>query len=202
MHTRYKWLWLVAAVGGALAGCASTPPTPGETAVDEFVDTASSSSLLGPDSTFVGSPYPDVGLTGLFPVRGPDECEVAVLRGGEDSFALRMDALKSARSSIRIQALVFKGDESGLRIAEVLKEKKAAGLDVRVIVDAFSNPWFQTQWMFFDLKQHGIEVEGYEAMALQWLNEVQVPKLTPHYDPAALDKRFLMSVDRTAWVSA
>ena len=41
-----------------------------------------------------------------------------------------------------------------------------AGLDVRVIVDAFSNPWLQTQWMFFDLKQNGIEVEGYEAMEI------------------------------------
>jgi phosphatidylserine/phosphatidylglycerophosphate/cardiolipin synthase-like enzyme len=101
-----------------------------------------------------------------------------------------MEALRNAQTSIRIQALVFKGDESGLRIAEVLKQKKAAGLDVRVIVDAFSNPWLQTQWMFFDLKQHGIEVEGYEAMALQWLNEVPIPLLTPHTDPEQLDKRF------------
>jgi putative cardiolipin synthase len=44
--------------------------------------------------------------------------------------------------------------------------------------------------MFFDLKQNGIEVEGYEAMALQWLNELPIPKLTPHTDPDALDKRF------------
>ena len=51
-------------------------------------------------------------------------------------------------------------------------------------------PWLQTQWMFFDLKQNGIEVEGYEAMALQWLNEVPIPALTPHTDPDALDKRF------------
>ena len=85
---------------------------------------------------------------------------------------------------------MFKGDETGLRVAEILKQKKAAGLDVRVIVDAFSNPWLQTQWMFFDLKQNGIEVEGYEAMALQWLNEVPIPALTPHTDPDALDKRF------------
>ena len=85
---------------------------------------------------------------------------------------------------------MFKGDETGLRIAEILKQKKAAGLDVRVIVDAFSNPWLQTQWMYFDLKQNGIEVEGYEAIALQWLNEVPVPKLVPHTDPDALDKRF------------
>ena len=177
---------------GLLAGCAPAPPAsdaPDEMAPREFISMVNGSSVLDPDSHFIGSPFPDVVLSGLFPVRAPDECEVAVLQGGEDSFAVRMQALKNARTSIRIQALVFKGDESGLRIAEVLKEKKAAGLDVRVIVDAFSNPWLQTQWMFFDLKQHGIEVEGYEAMALQWINEVPIPKLTPHYDPGKLNKR-------------
>ncbi|HQR47163.1 MAG TPA: phospholipase D-like domain-containing protein [Thermoanaerobaculia bacterium] len=147
-------------------------------------------SVLGSEAHFIGSPYPDVGLSGLFPVHGPDGCQVAVLENGEDSFAVRLEALKNSQRSIRIQALVFKGDESGLRIAEILKQKKAAGLDVRVIVDAFSNPWLQTQWMFFDLKQNGIEVEGYEAMALQWLNEIPVPLLTPHTDPDQLDKRF------------
>ena len=181
----------ISAIIGLLAGCTHAPPTQdADGSLDEFLDAVSASSVLGPDSRFIGSSYTDIGLSGLFPVRGPDECELAVLQGGEDSFAVRMAALKRAQTSIRIQALIFKGDESGLRIAEVLKQKKAAGLDVRVIVDAFSNPWWQTQWMFFDLKQHGIEVEGYEAMALQWLNEVPVPLLTPHYDPEQLDKRF------------
>jgi phosphatidylserine/phosphatidylglycerophosphate/cardiolipin synthase-like enzyme len=161
-----------------------------ESEVRQFVAETSGSSVLGPEARFIGSPYPDVGLTGLFPVHEPDGCRVAVLQGGEDSFAVRLAALKNAQKSVRIQALVFKGDETGLRIAEILKQKKAAGLDVRVIVDAFSNPWLQTQWMFFDLKQNGIEVEGYEAMALQWLNEVPVPKLMPHTDLDQLDKRF------------
>ncbi|WP_439134582.1 phospholipase D-like domain-containing protein [Pseudomaricurvus sp.] len=146
--------------------------------------------MLDPDSVFLGSPQEEVGRDGLFGVRGSDECKVAILPGGEDAFAARMDSLKKATRSIRIQALVFKGDESGLRIAEVLKQKRAEGVDVRVIVDAFSNPWLQTQWMFFDLKQHGIEVEGYEAMALQWLNEIPVPFLSSHFDPFRLDKRF------------
>jgi len=183
---------LLATAAVLLAGCAATPSSaPDATAdTDSFVLEASATSVLGPEASFIGSTYPEVGLSGLFPARGPDECQVAVLQNGEDSFAVRMDALKKAQTSIRIQALVFKGDEAGLRIAAVLKEKKAAGLDVRVIVDAFSNPWLQTQWMFFDLKQHGIEVEGYEAMALQWLNEVPTPKLTPHFDPAQPDKRF------------
>src|SRR5512137_570862 len=176
-----------------LAGCATTPHASGvspEPQVSQFIAETSASSVLGPEARFAGSPYPDVGLDGLFPVHGPAGCELAVLQGGEDSFAARLQALKNAQRSIRIQALVFKGDETGLRIAEILKQKKAAGLDVRVIVDAFSNPELQTQWMYFDLKQNGIEVEGYEAMALQWLNEVPVPKLVPHTDPDALVKRF------------
>ncbi len=176
-----------------LSACAATPPAPeryGEANLEATLAAESATSVLGPDSRFIGSPYPDVGTSGLFPPHGPDGCEVAVLAGGEDSFAVRMAALKGAQKSIRIQALVFKGDETGLRIAEVLKEKKAAGLDVRVIVDAFSNPWMQTQWMFFDLKQNGVEVEGYEAMALQWLNELPIPKLTPHTDPQAPNMRF------------
>ncbi len=184
---------LILSAASLIAGCAATPPAPAagvQPDVDQFVAETSASSALGPEAQFVGSPYPDVGSSGLFRVHGPDGCQIAVLQGGEDSFAVRLESLKNAQKSIRIQALVFKGDETGLRIAEVLKQKKAAGLDVRIIVDAFSNPWLQTQWMYFDLKQNGIEVEGYEAMALQWLNEVPVPKLVPHTDPNQLEMRF------------
>jgi len=185
----YRAGWLCWAFIGCialfLAGCATTPGGTGPTttrSVDELLDRARTTSVFGPASDFEGSQYPDVGLSGVFPVRSPDECNVAVLAGGEDSFAVRMAHLKNADTSIRIQALIFRGDESGLRIAEVLKQKKAAGLDVRVIVDAISNPWLQTQWMLFDLKQHGIEVEGYEALYLEWINEVPLPMVMPHVD--------------------
>lgn len=175
-----------------MAGCATVSPAVPETseeAVSEL-DFARQTSVFGPPEDYRGSTLEGVGRSELYPVRGPDECEVAVLESGEGSFAARIAMLKAAKKSIRIQALVFKGDESGLRIAEILKQKKAEGLDVRVIVDAFSNPWLQTQWMFFDLKQHGIDVEGYEALALQWINEVPVPAAVPHYDAGRADKRF------------
>jgi putative cardiolipin synthase len=174
-----------------LSACATVSPpvidTPDE--VSLALQRAADTSLFGPPEDYIGSTFEDVGRSGLFSVRSPEECEVSVLDSGEGSFAARMEMLRNAKKSIRIQALVFKGDESGLRIAEVLKQKKAEGLDVRVIIDAFSNPWWQTQWLHFDLKQHGIEVEGYEAMALQWLNEIPVPHLTAHYDAARMDKR-------------
>jgi cardiolipin synthase C len=153
-----------------------------------MVARAHTTSLFGPPSDFDGSPLDDVGRSGLFAVRPPEQCEVAVLRGGEASLAARLEMLKHARTSIRIQALIFKGDESGMRVVELLKEKKLQGLDVRVIVDAVSNTELQTQWMYFDLKQHGIEVEGYEALALQWLNEL--PVLIPYADAKTPNQRY------------
>ncbi|MBA3501539.1 MAG: phosphatidylserine/phosphatidylglycerophosphate/cardiolipin synthase family protein, partial [Deltaproteobacteria bacterium] len=125
-----------------------------------------------------------------FGVRAPNECEVAILPGGEDSFAARMDLLARAKRTIRIQALIFTGDESGLRVAEVLKQRKREGVDVRIIVDAVNNMGPQTQWMYFDLKQHGIEVEGYEAMGLQLVNELPLPLLKPSSDPNHPNMRY------------
>lgn len=163
-----------------LYSCASTRSTgdkggAGQTASGSDVQiSAIQGTAFGPAQEFVGSPYEEIGISGLFNVHSAESCRIAVLPNGDDSFAARVQALKKADTSVRIQALIFTGDESGLYIAEILKEKKAQGLDVRVIVDAMSNPGVQTQWMYFDLKQHGIEVEGYETFNLQWLNEMPV----------------------------
>ncbi|HEU0031892.1 MAG TPA: phosphatidylserine/phosphatidylglycerophosphate/cardiolipin synthase family protein [Kofleriaceae bacterium] len=172
---------IVLAVAGVLSsscGSSSSHPRPW---TRELIAKIERSSVFG--SEFVASDLEDVGARGLFPARAPSECEVAILPGGEDSFAARMQMLAAAKHSVRIEALIFTGDESGLRVAEVLKQKKQQGLDVRVIVDGLSNSSMQTQWMYFDLKQHGIEVEGYEALGLQVVNEVPVPLATTHQDP-------------------
>jgi len=147
-------------------------------------------SVFGPANEWMPSAMPEVAATGLFPVRSPDECEVAIIAGGEDSFAIRMALLKRARKTIRIQALIFTGDESGLRIAEVLKQKKAAGVDVKIVVDSVNNAGWQTQWMYFDLKQHGIEVEGYEALGLQLFNEWPIPLTRGYYDSSHPNRRY------------
>jgi len=66
--------------------------------------------------------------------------------------------IKRAKKSIRIQYLIFFGDESGWAITELLKEKKKQHpeMDIRVIVDAPSNivpgVTFSTQDMYFDLR--------------------------------------------------
>ncbi|MEZ4401406.1 MAG: phosphatidylserine/phosphatidylglycerophosphate/cardiolipin synthase family protein [Kofleriaceae bacterium] len=149
---------------------------------------AHATSVFGPAADFDGSDLPDVGTTGLFPVHPEEACEVGVLAGGEDSYAMRLALLRGATRSIRVQALIFTADEAGLRIAELLIARRREGLDVHVIVDALSNVSWQTQWMYFDLMQHGVDVEGYEAAGLQWLNELSPG--TPHGTLRQADQRF------------
>ena len=140
-----------------------------------------------PETIFWNQPFdcsPIAGCGGLFPVRETSQSQIGLLSDGQDSLSARIQTLLNAKRSVRIQALIFKSDESGRTIAEIIKRKKKAGLDVRIIVDAFSNPDLPTQLMYYDFKQNGIEVEGYEALFLQWINEVSLK------DPKQPDKRF------------
>jgi putative cardiolipin synthase len=147
-------------------------------------------SVFGPAQEFQGSPLPHIGRNGLFDVRSSEENLIAILPNGEDSFSARIKTIMKARTSVRIQALTFKGDESGLYIAEILKYKKAQGFDVRVIVDAFSNLDPQTKRMYFALQQHGIDVEGYETFGLEWLNEIPIHEVHTLEASLDLNKRF------------
>jgi len=146
--------------------------------------------VFGPPQEFTGSPLGDVGLQGLFGAHSAKFNQIALLKNGDESFAARVQLIEKAKKSIRIQTLIFSGDESGLYISKILKKKKNEGLDVRVIVDASANLGLQTQWMYFDLKQHGIEVQGYESLYLEWLNEMPVPFLSPAKDPEAPNHRY------------
>ena len=145
-------------------------------------------SVLDAKFSFACSPDRSTGCEGVFPVRTPAPkrpSEAAIIWGGEDALRLRVRTLERARRSIRIQSLIFRGDEAGQLIADRLKKKKKEGVEVRVIVDAMSNLDWQTQWLYFDLKRHGVEIEGYEALYLHWVTAEVKPT-----DPLRPNKRF------------
>ncbi len=103
--------------------------------------------VFGPIEEYSGSPVEEIGRRGLFETHAPESNQFALLDNGDASFTVRAQFLEQAKRSIRIQALIFAGDESGLYLAEILKRKKAEGLDVRLIVDATANLGLHTQWM-------------------------------------------------------
>ncbi len=196
----YRRMVIFAAFGTLLLGCLHTnsvPPAadyplskPSMPPIGPLNKSSRPAPVFGPSQEFaVGSPEEE-GRGRLFTAHSPNSNRIALLKNGDESFAVRVQLIEAAQQSIRIQALVFSGDESGLHIAEILKKKKAEGLDVRVIVDAAANLGWQTQWMYFDLKQHGIEVQGYESLYLEWINEVPIPFLSPAKDPEAPNHRY------------
>lgn len=106
-----------------------------------------------------------------------DDNTVRLLINGESAFAERLRMINEAEASIYIQALIFKADTTGRALSEALIARKRAdpSLDIRVIVDTYANIQdVDAQLMYFDLQNAGIEVEGFEAFYLHWLNEVNL----------------------------
>ncbi len=104
-----------------------------------------------------------------------------LLTNGEAAFLERLRLIDEAERSIYIQALIFKADTVGYEIADRLlaRKRESPDLDIRVIVDAYSNVQdIDAQMMYFELMNGGIDVQGYEAFYLHWINELNVDDWT------------------------
>lgn len=101
---------------------------------------------------------------------------------GPRSFIERYNAIKNAKHSIYVQSLIYRGDEAGKFLSDMLIKKKGEGLDVRMIVDALGTgpadkPQTKTDRkntsiMLNNLQAAGIRVYGYSCK-FNIINEFQ-----------------------------
>ncbi|MEE4313495.1 MAG: hypothetical protein V2J11_03315, partial [Desulfofustis sp.] len=128
--SKYRRLILDILIVLALSGCMShKAPPPAENFAEVLSmpplnaaeDSGSLAPVFGPDEEYTGSPLEEVARLGLFKTHEPKENQFALLENGDMSFTARAQLLEQAEKSIRIQALIFAGDESGLYLAEILK---------------------------------------------------------------------------------
>ncbi len=157
----------------------------------DFLGNFEYSVFLGGEH-FIGSPLEEYGHKHLFQVHAFGNSEIEVLQNGCDSLAARIATIRNAKKSIRIQSLIFSGDESGRYIAEILKQKRQQGVNVRIIIDGLSNPAWRDQMMYYDLQRADIPVEGYEALFLQWVR--MLPPLKKMIQNA-LDGKNILDID-------
>lgn len=125
-------------LAAALLGCVQknvVPPTardpdnkPSMPSLGTFDRNKPLAHVFGPSKEFDGNTLGDLGRSGLFGVHSPKLNQIALLKNSDESFAVRIQLLEKAKKSIRIQALIFSGDESGLYISEILNRKRVAGL--------------------------------------------------------------------------
>ncbi|MEK7690499.1 MAG: phospholipase D-like domain-containing protein, partial [Bdellovibrionota bacterium] len=122
---------------------------------------------------------------GTYPLHVGSDSELAILDSGEGSFQARVESVREAKRSIRVQTLLLTGDESGLFFAQELIQKRQEGLSVRVIIDLhYAGKTKATRVLLHDLEANGIEVVGFDPATYGVR-----PNLALYHDGIRLNKR-------------
>ena len=133
---------------------------------------ASDYSTFKKETRYNCSPEIQVGCKGLFEIHPEGKNEVFLLKDGIDALSVRVEAIKNAKRSIRMQYLIYKDDEVGRYLLDLLKQKHDQGVKVTLLVDMLAS--IQTGgWDIFDeMRSYGIEIASYENPAQMIINEI------------------------------
>ena len=91
-----------------------------------------------------------------------------VLNDGEQTFTSLIEALRQARSFIHLEYYIFENDTLGGEIAEILKEKARAGVEVRFIYDDVGS-WNLKRSFIRSLREAGVQVHCFMPVVFPWL---------------------------------
>lgn len=88
-----------------------------------------------------------------------DGNQVMLLWKGHDSFRIIFSALRKAQHLICLEFYIFRNDETGTELADILKQKAAEGVKVYMLYDHFGS--FGTPRRFWkDLRSSGIRIRA------------------------------------------
>lgn len=81
---------------------------------------------------------------------------------GEEGFAAIHDLVRSARRTLWIETFIWHNDATGIALAKALRDRKRAGVDVRIILDTFgSRHWDSDRAVTTIMTDAGIPVRLY-----------------------------------------
>jgi cardiolipin synthase A/B len=93
--------------------------------------------------------------------------KVTLLRDGPQTIAAMTQAIRNAKDHIHLEVYIFRDDEVGRPLADLLIEKQAGGVKVRVIYDSIGS--IKTPSDFFE-RMHKAGIELYEFNPITLLN--------------------------------
>jgi cardiolipin synthase A/B len=99
-----------------------------------------------------------------YPQRWRANCEVTVLRDGDETFPAMLAAMRSARRSICLETYILAADATGDRFKDVLMERARAGVAVRLIYDAVGSFGLPGSWVD-ELRAAGIEIVDFNPIS-------------------------------------
>ncbi len=83
--------------------------------------------------------------------------KVRLLYKGHQTFSAIFNAVRSAQAIICLQFYIFRNDETGLELSEILKEKSREGVKVYILYDHFGS-WGTPRSFWQELRDAGITV--------------------------------------------
>ncbi len=89
--------------------------------------------------------------------------KIKLITDGDDCFDEFIRSIRSAKSSINLETYIFKSDDVGWRIAELLAKKAKKGLEVNVIYDSIGCLGTSPS-LFSMLRDSGVEVLEYHPV--------------------------------------
>lgn len=90
-----------------------------------------------------------------------------VLNDGGETFSSLIEALKRAESFIHLEYYIFENDVLGGEIAEILKEKAQAGVEVRLIYDDVGS-WNLKRGFIRSLRAAGVQIHCFMPVVFPW----------------------------------
>ena len=90
---------------------------------------------------------------------------VTILKNGVEIFPSMLAAIRDASRTINLEFYIYWDGEIGRKFAEALAERARAGVEIKVILDAFGSA-SMSQWLVDFLTRNGVDVEWYHP--LRW----------------------------------
>jgi Phosphatidylserine/phosphatidylglycerophosphate/cardiolipin synthases and related enzymes len=94
--------------------------------------------------------------------------KVEIITEGSRMFDVLLHDMKRAKHHIHIEFFIFKNDQTGRAVKEMLMKKASEGVEVRFIYDNIAN-WMVPGWFYKEMKKSGVQVTS--------LMDARFPKL-------------------------
>ncbi len=95
----------------------------------------------------------------LYGSRFTDDNKVTLLWKEHESFQIIFDSLRKARELICLAFYIFRNDETGKELADILKQKASEGVAVYILYDHFGS-LFTPMTFWKDLRNSGIQIRA------------------------------------------
>ncbi|MCC6543451.1 MAG: hypothetical protein IT392_02980 [Nitrospirae bacterium] len=107
----------------------------------------------------MGLTFDKSSIEGIYGGTFADGNTVNLLYKGKESFNAIFSSIDQAQTLIALQFYIFRNDETGIELADILKKKAGEGVDVFILFDHFGS-WWTPKSFWRDLARAGVQIRA------------------------------------------